>query len=48
MWRIMADESPVTAPAGDQPERATEPTVSEKKSEDVTIVDAYRQACLPT
>jgi hypothetical protein len=43
MWRrkrvakaIMADESPVTAPAGDQPERATEPTVSEKKSEDVT------------
>ncbi|CAP86255.1 hypothetical protein E8E15_006807 [Penicillium rubens] len=33
----MADESPVTAPAGDQPERATEPTVSEKKSEDVTM-----------
>ncbi|OQE20873.1 hypothetical protein PENFLA_c015G00831 [Penicillium flavigenum] len=33
----MADETPVTAPEGDQPERATEPTVSEKKSEDVTM-----------
>ena len=34
----MADETPVTAPEGDQPERATEqPTVSEKKPEDVTM-----------
>lgn len=34
----MADETPVTAPEGDQPERATEqPTVSEKESEDVTM-----------
>lgn len=34
----MADETPVSALEGDQPERATEqPTDSEKKSEDVTM-----------
>lgn len=34
----MADDTPVSAPQGEQPERATEqPTDSENKSEDVTL-----------